>query len=36
MNDDILKLWIIKADNDLKTGKDELATEKPATDMGRS
>jgi HEPN domain-containing protein len=33
MNDGIVKLWIVKADNDLKTGKDELATEKPATDM---
>ena len=32
MNDDIVKLWIIKADNDLKTGKDELSTENPATD----
>jgi HEPN domain-containing protein len=32
MNDGIVKLWIIKADNDLKTGKDELATVNPATD----
>ena len=32
MNNDIVKLWIIKADNDLKAGKDELATENPATD----
>jgi HEPN domain-containing protein len=32
MNDDIVKLWIIKADNDLKTGIDELATINPATD----
>lgn len=32
MNDDIVKLWIIKADNDLKTGKDEIATENPVTD----
>jgi HEPN domain-containing protein len=33
MNDDTVKLWFLKADNDLKIGKDELATEKPATDM---
>lgn len=32
MNDDIVKLWIIKADNDFKAGKDELATENSATD----
>jgi HEPN domain-containing protein len=32
MNNDIVKLWIIKADNDLKTGIDELATKNPATD----
>jgi HEPN domain-containing protein len=33
MNEDIVKLWIIKADNDFKTGKDELSTKNPATDM---
>ena len=32
MIDKTVKLWMIKADNDLKTGKDELATENPATD----
>jgi HEPN domain-containing protein len=32
MNEEIVKLWCFKADNDLKTGKDELATEIPATD----
>ena len=32
MNEETVKLWCIKADNDLKTGKDELATESPATD----
>ncbi len=32
MNDETVSLWCIKADNDLKTGKDELSTEKPATD----
>ncbi len=32
MNEEIVKLWCLKADNDLKTGKDELSTENPATD----
>jgi HEPN domain-containing protein len=32
MNEEIVKLWLLKADNDFKTGKDELATESPATD----
>lgn len=32
MNEDIVKLWLRKADNDFKTGKDELSTENPATD----
>jgi len=32
MNNDFVKLWIIKANNDLKAGKDEFATENPATD----
>lgn len=29
---DIVKNWILKANNDFKTGKDEMATEEPATD----
>jgi len=32
MNEETVKLWCIKADNDLKAGKDEFATERPATD----
>lgn len=32
MNENIVKLWCLKADNDLKAGKDELATDSPATD----
>ena len=32
MNDITVKLWYRKADNDFKAGKDELATENPATD----
>lgn len=32
MNEAVVKLWLVKADNDLKTGKDELASENPATD----
>ncbi len=32
MNEDAVALWIRRAENDLKTGKDELATEEPATD----
>lgn len=31
MNEQV-KNWIIKAENDLKTGKDEMATENPTTD----
>jgi len=30
--DEIIKLWMIKADNNLKTGKDEFVAENPATD----
>ncbi len=29
---DIVKNWILKANNDLKTGKDEMETDEPATD----
>jgi HEPN domain-containing protein len=29
---DIVKNWILKANNNYKTGKDEMATEEPATD----
>jgi HEPN domain-containing protein len=29
---DLVKIWIGKAENDLKTAKDELNTQKPATD----
>ncbi len=29
---DVVKNWILKANNDFKTGKDEMATEEPATD----
>jgi HEPN domain-containing protein len=32
MNEDAVAIWIRRAENDLKTGKDELATEDPATD----
>ncbi len=32
MNKSTVKNWILKAENDLKTGKDELATGNPATD----
>lgn len=32
MNEDAVKNWLIKANNDLKTGKDEIATDEPATD----
>ena len=32
MNQEIVTLWCKKADNDLKTGKDELSTKKPTTD----
>ncbi|NIO85679.1 MAG: HEPN domain-containing protein [Candidatus Aminicenantes bacterium] len=29
---DVVKNWILKANNDLKTGKDEMETDEPATD----
>jgi HEPN domain-containing protein len=29
---DVVKNWILKANNDLKTGKDEMGTDEPATD----
>jgi HEPN domain-containing protein len=32
MNEDAVSIWIRRAENDLKAGKDELATEEPATD----
>ena len=32
MNDELVNLWIIKADHDLKTAKDEIAANDPATD----
>jgi len=32
VNEEIVGLWCLKADNDLKAGKDELATGNPATD----
>ena len=32
MNEDTAKNWIAKAESDLKIGKDEMLTEKPATD----
>lgn len=32
MNEEIVKLWIIKADHDFKAGQGELTTENPATD----
>ena len=32
MNEEIVKLWCMKADNDFKAGKDQLSTENPATD----
>jgi len=28
----LVKNWILKANNDYKTGKDEMQTEEPATD----
>jgi HEPN domain-containing protein len=31
-NEEIIGHWLIRANNDLKTGKDELTTENPATD----
>lgn len=32
MNPQTVKQWFLKADNDLKTGRDELYTDNPATD----
>lgn len=32
MNEERVKEWIIKAESDLKIGKDEFVTEEPATD----
>jgi len=32
MNEDAVSLWMRKAESDLKIGRDELATEDPATD----
>jgi len=33
MNEETVKNWIRRAENDMKIGKDELLTESPATDM---
>lgn len=33
MNEDTIRNWIQKAENDLKVGKDEMATQEPARDM---
>ena len=32
MNEDAIRLWIRRAESDLKIGIDELATDKPVTD----
>jgi len=32
MNERSVREWIVKAESDLKTGRDEFATENPATD----
>jgi HEPN domain-containing protein len=32
MNEETVKQWCLKADNDLKAGKDEIVTTRPATD----
>lgn len=32
MTNEVVKLWLMKAGNDLKTGKDEIATTEPTTD----
>lgn len=32
MNEEAVYIWIRRAENDLKTGRDELATDEPATD----
>ena len=33
MNEETVKGWLIKADADLKIGKDEMQTDDPVTDM---
>ena len=33
MNEDAVREWIQKAENDLKIGRDEMSTEEPVTDM---
>ena len=33
MNEEVVKLWLRKADADLKIGKDEMRTDDPVTDM---
>jgi len=33
VNDETVKQWLIKADNDVKIAKDEMATAEPVTDM---
>ncbi len=33
MNEDTIRNWIQKAENDLKIGEDEMATQEPARDM---
>jgi len=33
MNEETVKNWILRAENDLKIGKDEIKTDNPATDM---
>jgi len=32
MNEKTVKKWIVKAENDLKIGKDEMLTDRPVTD----
>ena len=32
MNEETVKKWITKAESDLKIGKDEMLTDRPATD----
>ena len=33
MNEDAVRLWLQKADADMKIGKDEMETDEPVTDM---
>jgi hypothetical protein len=33
MNEATFRQWLLKADHDVKIGKDELATEEPTTDL---